>query len=45
MVQCALYFIYLPEVPLVLTMENLNISTFIFPLKQGFYLNNINKCK
>lgn len=31
--QCALYFIYLLVVPLVLTVENLNISAIIFPLK------------
>lgn len=43
--QCALYFMYLPVVSLVLTIENLNISALIFPLKQGFYLNSINKCK
>lgn len=36
---------YLPVAPLVLTMENLNIRTLIFPLKQGFYLTSINKYK
>lgn len=43
--QCALYFIYLPIVPLVLTMENHNLSAIIFPLKQGFYLSSISKYK
>lgn len=38
--QCALYFRYLPAVPLVLTMKNLNISAIIC-----FYLNSIKKCK
>lgn len=43
--QWALYFIYLLAVPLVLTVENLNKSAIIFPLKQGFYLYSINKYK